>query len=125
MGCKTIAEVLVGQAIADVPERGLPVDLGGDHQLDELLGAHLFPAPAGFHLRESLLNLRKNRKELFKCGLIGGILVHVDVPYVRDYGQGLPCYISIIRDFYLYIKVYSSLSLLFFRFLRLSTPFFA
>jgi hypothetical protein len=75
---------------------------------------HLFHAPVGVHLFESLIELRKSRKDLLKCGL-SGILVHAVLPYFRDYGQGLP---------YLYYKgfflIYQGLCNIIFIILQLS-----
>jgi hypothetical protein len=50
--------------------------------------------------------LRKNRKELFKCGL-SGVLVHAVLPYFRDYGQGLP-YLY-YKGFFLNYQVFCNL----------------
>jgi hypothetical protein len=73
--------VLAVQAVADVPEGWLLVHLGGCHEFDELTRGHLFHVPIGVHLFESLIELRKNRKDLLECGLIG-TLVHADLPYI-------------------------------------------
>jgi hypothetical protein len=90
------AQVLVGEATADILERGFLADLGSDHQLDELLGAHLFPMPVGFYHFESLFNLRKSGKELLEWGLIG-ILVHRDSLILEIMDKYY--HISIIRVF--------------------------
>jgi len=93
-------QVLVVETVADIPQGRFLVHLGAYHQFDQLHRAHLLHVPVGVHRFESLVKLRKSRKDLLECGLFG-TLVHMGLPYFRDYGQGLPhLYYKGIFSFY-------------------------
>lgn len=61
-----LAEIPVVQAARNFPQAQLPCQLGVCHEFDELQRVHLLDALVGFHLFESLVKLRKNRKELLE-----------------------------------------------------------
>lgn len=103
-------QLIAVQADDDAAKTLFLFQLSKGKNLDQCHRCQLLDIPVNVQILKLLAKLRKNRKELLKCGLFG-ILVHVVLPYFRDYGQGLPCYNSIIRDFSSYFNIYTVLSL--------------